>query len=107
MHIPNTKRSQIFSRKDNIDRQIKYLDEQLEKIFKQTEDLIADGKELDKYLESGWEEQHTEEHLLSESLNLEVSIWATQRYLISDFSDSIITAREKLKASEDKNIRRV
>ena len=97
MHIPNTRDRQIFSRKDNIDRQIKYLDQQLEKIYKQTEDLIADGKEFNKYLEGGWDEQHY----------LDISIWATQRREILDFFDSIIAARKKLEAAKDKNVRRV
>ena len=97
MHIPNTKDRQIFSKKVNIDRQIMYLDQQLQKILKQTEDLIADGKEFHKYLEGGWDEQH----------NLVVSIWATQRSQILDFFDSIITARKKLKAAKNQNIRRV
>tara|TARA_B100001248_G_C27391844_1_gene462865 strand:+ start:3049 stop:3342 length:294 start_codon:yes stop_codon:yes gene_type:complete len=97
MHIPNTRDRQIFSRKDNIDRQIKYLDQQLEKIFNQAEDLIADGKEFDKYLEGGWDEQHY----------LDISIFLEQKMKILGFYDSIITARKMLEAAKDKNVRRV
>ena len=97
MHIPNTGNHQIFSRKNNIDAHIKYLDQQLEKIFNQSKDLIFDTEEFVKYLENGWDQEHYED----------ISIFLEQRRELRGFFDSIITARIKLKAAKDENIRQV
>ena len=97
MHIPNTGNHQIFSRKNNIDAHIKYLDQQLEKIFNQSTDLLFDTEEFVKYLENGWDQEHYED----------ISIFLEQRRELSGFRDSIITARKRLKAAKDENIRQV
>ena len=67
MHIPNTGNHQIFSRKNNIDAHIKYLDQQLEKIFNQSTDLLFDTEEFVKYLENGWDQEHYEDISISDT----------------------------------------